>query len=68
MSYRIRVIRSVMGNFFWQLFPAPKKEAIAESTRMFTRKENCLKITKKLARSLGKCKIEFLDLQKDYEE
>lgn len=66
MCYRIQVTRSGIGNFTFDIFSIQGKK-IATAPHMFTRKENCMEIANKLAKSL-KCKIDFIDLEKDYEE
>lgn len=66
MKYHIKVIRSCLGNFSFDLIGLPKGRVVAES-KMYASKDMCMKIVKRLKQDLN-CTLEFVDLEKDYEE
>jgi len=65
-KYHIKVIRSYVGNFSFDLIGSAKGRVIAES-KMYTSKDMCMKIAKRLKQDLN-CTLEFIDMEKDYEE
>jgi len=64
-AFKILVTRTVFNNYSWDLLNG--KNLKIASGPMFTRKASCLNIVNKLSKAL-KCKVEFIDLEFDFEE
>ena len=61
--YKIVIVRSCLGHFYWKLLSGTR--SIAESN-MLSSKNRCFHVIRPIAVKLN-AEIEFIDLEKDYE-